>query len=180
MTSYCQDTIRTHSQDGNWLYRGGGVEKSFSVRKLVTKPEARKGKVTGPALTGIQGHSSGLNPGSPCLTITWLLPLLDRACKTFWTDRVSKSGMPLFKFDILVQIFCSQISKDLNWKFIFTPVSIQLLFIVCYQHLTLFQKGLFYFHSFSLLWAIWKTKWIVLSWKLIARTFGSSLILCCN
>lgn len=51
----CQDTIRTCSQGENWLNCGDGVEKSFSIRRLVWKPEARKGEITGSSSLSFSG-----------------------------------------------------------------------------------------------------------------------------
>lgn len=92
----CQDASRTCSQGENWLSCGGGEEKCFSVRKLIWKPEARRGKVTGPSSHSFLGVQQCLNPDSPYLTIIWLLPLCPTEC-----IKTDPTGTSLFKFDIL-------------------------------------------------------------------------------
>ena len=122
---------QTHSQGENWLNWGGGAEESFHGSLLLSKPEPEKVTFLAPALSATQDHTSVLNTASQCWPTECLKPLEAKG---------STAGTPLFKFDILVQIFYSQISKDSNGRIIFMLISIQPLFIVCHSISLIFER----------------------------------------
>lgn len=119
------------SQGENWLNWGGGAEESFHGSLLLSKPEPEKVTFLAPALSATQDHTSVLNTASQCWPTECLKPLEPKG---------STAAMPLFKFDILVQIFYSQISKDSNGRIIFMLISIQPLFIVCHSISLIFKR----------------------------------------
>lgn len=71
----CQAAIGTHQQGESWLSCGGGVEKFCTIRKLVSKPGARKGKVTGP---NSHSYSRVQQWFEPRLSVLW--PLYNSLC----------------------------------------------------------------------------------------------------